>query len=184
MPIVTSSEFVAWFRSVAPYINAFRGHTFVIAFGGEVVADGKFVELTHDFNLLASLDDVLQCVAGFLLAGVAVVLLYHSALVFGEMFSPTQYQDAVLRAIHDILLVMIVLELLWTVLAYLREHTVPLEPFLFVGIISSVRKLLLIGAQMSIEHQTPQVVDLQLREMLVHGGLIFVLIVGLVLVRW
>ena len=135
-------------------------------------------------NLLASLDDVLQCVAGFLLAGVAVVLLYHSALVFGEMFSPTQYQDAVLRAIHDILLVMIVLELLWTVLAYLREHTVPLEPFLFVGIISSVRKLLLIGAQMSIEHQTPQVVDLQLREMLVHGGLIFVLIVGLVLVRW
>jgi len=55
MPITTSAEFVAWFRSVAPYINAFRGRTFVIAFGGEVVADGKFVELTHDFNLLASL---------------------------------------------------------------------------------------------------------------------------------
>jgi amino-acid N-acetyltransferase len=49
------AEFVAWFRSVAPYINAFRGKTFVVAFGGEVVADGKFVELTHDFNLLASL---------------------------------------------------------------------------------------------------------------------------------
>ena len=49
------SEFVAWFRSVAPYINAFRGRTFVVAFGGEVVADGKFVELTHDLNLLSSL---------------------------------------------------------------------------------------------------------------------------------
>lgn len=49
------TEFVAWFRSVAPYVNAFRGKTFVVAFGGEVVADGKFVELTHDFNLLASL---------------------------------------------------------------------------------------------------------------------------------
>ncbi|MFZ5523246.1 MAG: amino-acid N-acetyltransferase [Pseudomonadota bacterium] len=54
MPITTPADFVAWFRSVAPYINAFRGRTFVIAFGGEVVADGKFVELTHDFNLLAS----------------------------------------------------------------------------------------------------------------------------------
>jgi amino-acid N-acetyltransferase len=64
MPIVTSSEFVAWFRSVAPYINAFRGHTFVIAFGGEVVADGKFVELTHDFNLLASLGIRLVLVHG------------------------------------------------------------------------------------------------------------------------
>ena len=64
MPIATSAEFVAWFRSVAPYINAFRGRTFVIAFGGEVVADGKFVELTHDFNLLASLGIRLVLVHG------------------------------------------------------------------------------------------------------------------------
>ena len=60
----TSTEFVTWFRSVAPYINAFRGKTFVIAFGGEVVADGKFVELTHDFNLLASLGVRLVLVHG------------------------------------------------------------------------------------------------------------------------
>jgi amino-acid N-acetyltransferase len=59
-----SADFVAWFRSVAPYINAFRGRTFVIAFGGEVVADGKFVELTHDFNLLASLGIRLVLVHG------------------------------------------------------------------------------------------------------------------------
>jgi amino-acid N-acetyltransferase len=64
MQITTSAEFVAWFRSVAPYINAFRGRTFVIAFGGEVVADGKFVELTHDFNLLASLGIKLVLVHG------------------------------------------------------------------------------------------------------------------------
>jgi amino-acid N-acetyltransferase len=65
-PSVTrhSAEFVAWFRSVAPYINAFRGKTFVVAFGGEVVADGKFIELTHDFNLLASLGVHLVLVHG------------------------------------------------------------------------------------------------------------------------
>ena len=57
-------EFVDWFRSVAPYINAFRGRTFVVAFGGEVVADGKFIELTHDFNLLASLGVRLVLVHG------------------------------------------------------------------------------------------------------------------------
>ena len=39
----TAPQFVDWFRSVAPYINAFRGRTFVVAFGGEVVADGKFI---------------------------------------------------------------------------------------------------------------------------------------------
>ncbi|MFA5370451.1 MAG: amino-acid N-acetyltransferase [Sideroxydans sp.] len=61
---VSPAAFVAWFRSVAPYINAFRGRTFVIAFGGEVVADGKFVELTHDFNLLAALGIRLVLVHG------------------------------------------------------------------------------------------------------------------------
>jgi amino-acid N-acetyltransferase len=57
-------DFVAWFRSVAPYINAFRNKTFVIAFGGEVIADGKFVEFVHDLNLLASLGIRLVLVHG------------------------------------------------------------------------------------------------------------------------
>ncbi len=56
--------FVQWFRSAAPYIHGFRGCTFVIAFGGEVVADGKFVGLTHDLNLLASLGVKLVLVHG------------------------------------------------------------------------------------------------------------------------
>ncbi|MEO6422160.1 MAG: amino-acid N-acetyltransferase [Candidatus Nitrotoga sp.] len=61
---VPPAEFVSWFRSVAPYINAFRGRTFVVAFGGEVVADGKFVELTHDLNLLSSMGVRLVLVHG------------------------------------------------------------------------------------------------------------------------
>jgi amino-acid N-acetyltransferase len=65
MPISSSpAAFVAWFRSVAPYINTFRGKTFVIAFGGELVADGKFVDLTYDFNLLAALGIRLVLVHG------------------------------------------------------------------------------------------------------------------------
>ncbi len=50
-----TTEFVHWFRSVAPYIHTFRGKTFVIAFGGELVAEGGFVQLAHDVNLLNSL---------------------------------------------------------------------------------------------------------------------------------
>ena len=51
-----SQSFVNWFRSVAPYMHAFGGRTFVIAFGGEVVSEGAFVALAHDINLLNALD--------------------------------------------------------------------------------------------------------------------------------
>jgi len=51
----SSQAFVEWFRAATPYIHAFRGKTFVIACGGEVVADGRFVALSHDLNLLAAL---------------------------------------------------------------------------------------------------------------------------------
>jgi len=60
----TTSEFVSWFRSVTPYINAFRGKTFVIGFSGEMVTDAKFVSFIHDINLLASLGVRLVLVHG------------------------------------------------------------------------------------------------------------------------
>jgi amino-acid N-acetyltransferase len=59
-----TTDFVHWFRSAAPYIHGFRGKTFVIAFGGELVADGDFVQLAHDVNLLNSLGVRLVLVHG------------------------------------------------------------------------------------------------------------------------
>ena len=60
----SDTEFVTWFRSVTPHIHASHGKVFVIAFGGEVVENGKFVELVQDFNLLASLGIQLVLVHG------------------------------------------------------------------------------------------------------------------------
>ena len=59
-----TTDFVEWFRAAAPYIHGFRGKTFVIAFGGELVADANFVQLAHDVNLLNSLDVRLVLVHG------------------------------------------------------------------------------------------------------------------------
>jgi amino-acid N-acetyltransferase len=60
----TARAFVQWIRSAAPYIHAFRGKTFVIAFGGEVVADDTFLGIVHDLNLLHSLGIRLVVVHG------------------------------------------------------------------------------------------------------------------------
>ncbi|MGH8736160.1 MAG: amino-acid N-acetyltransferase [Burkholderiales bacterium] len=57
--------FVRWFRQAAPYVHAFRGRTFVIAFGGELVAErARFAQFVHDLNLLAALGIRLVLVHG------------------------------------------------------------------------------------------------------------------------
>jgi amino-acid N-acetyltransferase len=57
--------FVRWFRQVAPYVHAFGGRTFVIGFGGELIAErGRFVGFLHDLNLLAALGIRLVLVHG------------------------------------------------------------------------------------------------------------------------
>ncbi len=60
----SDKHFVSWFRDAAPYINAFRGRTFVVVFGGEAVQDKNFSELIHDFALLNSLGIRLVLVHG------------------------------------------------------------------------------------------------------------------------
>ncbi len=57
-------HFVSWFRAVTPYINAFRGKTFVIAFGGKAVASEFAKTLAYDANLLVSLGIRLVLVHG------------------------------------------------------------------------------------------------------------------------
>lgn len=58
------AQFVTWFRSSSPYINAFRSRTFVIMFSGEAVAGNQFAHLIHDIALLNSLGARLVLVHG------------------------------------------------------------------------------------------------------------------------
>jgi amino-acid N-acetyltransferase len=55
---------VKWFRNSAPYINAHRGKTFVLMFGGEVVEHANFATIIHDIALLNSLGVRLVLVHG------------------------------------------------------------------------------------------------------------------------
>jgi amino-acid N-acetyltransferase len=63
-PPESDTRLVAWVRQAAPYIHAFRGKTFVIAFGGEVLADGGATDLMYDIALLDSMGIRLVLVHG------------------------------------------------------------------------------------------------------------------------
>jgi len=61
---LTDARLVAWVRQAAPYIHAFRGRAFVIAFGGEVLPSGVAQALIHDIALLDSMGIQLVLVHG------------------------------------------------------------------------------------------------------------------------
>ena len=62
--VLTDARLVAWVRQAAPYIHAFRGRAFVIAFGGEVLTTGVAQALIHDIALLDSMGIQLVLVHG------------------------------------------------------------------------------------------------------------------------
>lgn len=63
-PEFAPAQFVRWFREVAPYVHDFRGKTFVVAFGGELINDGALEPLVADLSLLSALGIKLVLVHG------------------------------------------------------------------------------------------------------------------------
>ncbi len=96
----TTRAFVQWIRSAAPYIHAFRGRTFVIAFGGEVVADDTFLGIIHDLNLLHSLGVHLVVVHGSRPQIEAILAQQdiESRYAFGLRVTDAETMDCVLEA--------------------------------------------------------------------------------------
>ena len=96
----TTRAFVQWIRSAAPYIHAFRGKTFVIAFGGEVVADDTFLGIIHDLNLLHSLGVHLVVVHGSRPQIEAILAQQDigSRYAFGLRITDAETMDCVLEA--------------------------------------------------------------------------------------
>jgi len=67
---------------------------------------------------------------------------YAFALAVGSQVVP-----AVLELVHDLLLVIILLELFRTIINFLKTRVISLEPFLYICVIASTRRILTTGAQ-------------------------------------
>jgi amino-acid N-acetyltransferase len=65
MSLVFPHTFVPLFRSVAPYIHAYRGKTFVVALAGEAIAAGKLNTFVQDLSILHAMGIKLVLVHGF-----------------------------------------------------------------------------------------------------------------------
>jgi amino-acid N-acetyltransferase len=65
LSLVFPHTFVPWFRTVAPYIHAYHGKTFVVAIAGELIAAGKLNAFAQDLAILQAMGIKLVLVYGF-----------------------------------------------------------------------------------------------------------------------
>ncbi|GLS25339.1 amino-acid N-acetyltransferase [Marinibactrum halimedae] len=61
---MSNSDYIAWFRHSSPYINAYRGKTFVLTLPGDAMENDNFQHIVHDIALLTSLGVRLVLVHG------------------------------------------------------------------------------------------------------------------------
>ena len=111
-------------------------------------------------------------------------------LVFGYSwvaYARAVQQDflpATITLLNDLLLVIILLELFRTVLGFLHSDRIRLEPFLHVGIIASVRRILTAGFEFSHQASVPdEVFQHYLMDMGLHLVVILVLMLALFLLK-
>jgi uncharacterized membrane protein (DUF373 family) len=120
---------------------------------------GRFVQYLS--RLLNRTDMVVYALVGvcFLLA--AIMALIYTFWDFGVSTialrtlpldqQPGRAAQAIIELVSGLLLVLIIMEMLGTVIHYLRVHTTSLQPFLFIGIVSATRSILSIGARLTIK---------------------------------
>ena len=122
-------------------------------------------------------DDAVHVIVAAFLVVAAFIMFYYAAKNLTDISVA-----ATLMVVNDVLFVLIIAELLWTIIRYLRREKFSLSPFLFMGIISSLRRMLYIDAQMSMG-TGERTFDENIMELGIHVGIIFVLVVAYYLIR-
>ena len=91
---------------------------------------------------------------------------------------------AVITLIHHILLIMIILEILWTLINYMKTHKLSVEAFIVIAIISSVRKMLVLGASASASPEnTTGLISYITSEMFIQGGIVLIMVIAIYILR-
>lgn len=109
-------------------------------------------------NLLERGDSIIYAIVGICFFLGALFALGYSFwdFEFGMTqmnLDPPVVATAIIKLVSDLLLVLIIMEVLGTVIHYLKSHATSLRPFLFIGIVSATRGILSIGAKLSIESE-------------------------------
>ena len=129
-------------------------------------------------------EDVVYIGLGVLLAAGAVALLASAALAFVRALAAGEVSGRFVPILDNVLLVLMIVEILYTVQVSFREHTLVPEPFLVVGLIAAIRRVLVITAELAnIAERGPEMFRYAMVELALLTVMVLALVAAIVLLR-
>jgi uncharacterized membrane protein (DUF373 family) len=92
-------------------------------------------------------EDVLYVGIGVVLAAGATALLIEAAVTFTRGVGAGAIAGGIVGVLDQLLLILMMIEILYTVQVSFREHVLVPEPFVLVALIAAVRRILVITAE-------------------------------------
>jgi uncharacterized membrane protein (DUF373 family) len=130
-----------------------------------------------------AVEDVVYVGLGLCLAGSALVLLATDALHLVQSVVRGTFSTRIIASLDRIMLILLVVELLYTVQVSFREHAIVPEPFLILGLIAAIRRVLVLTAEFGEVRGNDSVLKYFVIEIAALTVLILVLVGALVLLR-
>lgn len=148
----------------------------------EAPPDPDAPEAPAPVQFLGKLSDIVYYVIALVLLALAFLALARLGIDFVTHDDP--FAKRVTVAVNGVLFIVIVMELLRTILTHFEDAAFQLKPFLIVGIISAVRHILTVGAELSLtEEDQSRLFHRADIELGVNALVVLLLVLGLVLVR-
>src|SRR5262245_9479747 len=133
------------------------------------------LRVAHVFTYV---EDAAYLSLGILLTGCGVLALYSGASAFWESIRGGASIPELVIVLDRLLLVLMIVELLYTVKVSYREHTLIPEPFLIVGLIAVTRRILIVTAQLAVLVEKPN--EVLFRSAMWELAILTVMVVALV----
>jgi phosphate starvation-inducible membrane PsiE len=129
-------------------------------------------------HYLGRAESAVLILVGAVLVVLAVLLLGSSVVSLIESVREAKIREEAIEILDSVLLVMMTMEIVYTVAISLESHTLVAEPFLIIGAIAAIRRTLVITATSTKdEHSAPEV----FRNTLIELGLLSLIVMAMAL---
>lgn len=125
-------------------------------------------------------ENLIYLVIGVLLLITILFLIYDVVESFFHYGESADFMRWVVEILDKVLLMLMVIEILYTIRVSYKEHTLCAEPFLIVAMIAGIRRILVISVETA---HLPERFEEHMIEIAILGVLIFIFVVSILLLR-